>query len=255
MKIFCCYTPSHNTLYYDDFLPTIPLGFTLQSEVIEMFGEGHYNSIQFVPCVVKKVELILQSLHEHADSVIIWADVDIQFYRLTPDIAMAELGDRDIAFQAAGVPANEINSGFFICRCNDRVIKFFEKVRHGLANEYAGELEEVVINKLLPTLSDRELSWCQLPRRFYARSNRWPPPHDLVLYHANSTPGANGVELKHRRLREVALLQRYGLPILLFTWIKYAPRRARRLWDEWRQPIAAAKPAPASSDRLFGALH
>ncbi len=237
MKIFCCYTPSHNTLYYDDFLPTIPPGFTVHSEIIEMFGEGHYDSAQFVPCVVNKVDLILQSLREHASSSIIWSDVDIQFYRLTPDIVTAELGDRDIVFQAAGVPANEINSGFFICRCNDRVIKFFEEVKHRLQNQSAGQIEEVVINKLLPTLNERELSWSYLPRRFYARSNYWPPPRDLVLYHANSTPGANGVEVKHRRLREVALLQRYRLPVLLYTFIKYAPRRARRVWNEWRRPL------------------
>lgn len=237
MKIFCCYTPSHNTLYYDDFLPTIPAGFTLQSELIQMFGEGHYDSPQFVPCVVQKVNLILQSLRQNAGSVIIWSDVDIQFYRLTPEIALAELGDRDIAFQAAGVPVDEINSGFFICRCNERVIQFFEEVKRSLCNECAGEIEERVIIKLLPRLCDDELSWCMLPRRFYARSNRWPPPRALVLYHANSTPGANGVELKHRRLREVALLQRYGLPFLLYTCIKYAPRRVRRLCNEWRQPI------------------
>lgn len=245
MKIFCCYTPSHNTLYHDDFLPTIPAGFTVQSEIIEMFGKGHYDSPQFVPCVVKKVDLILQSLREHAGGIIIWSDVDIQFYRLTPEIVTAELGDRDIAFQAAGVPANEINSGFFICRCNDRAIKFFEEVKHRLQNEHAGEIEERVINKLLPTLRERELSWCQLSRRFYARSNYWPPPRDLVLYHANSTPGANGVEVKHRRLREVALLQRYRLPVLLYTCIKYAPRRARRFWNERRRPISE-KPAPVN---------
>lgn len=241
MKIFCCYTPSHNTLYYDDFLPTIPPGFTLYSELLEMFGEGHYDSPQFVPCVVKKVDLILQSLRENAGSIIIWSDVDIQFYRLTPEIARTELGDRDIAFQAAGVPANEINSGFFICRCNRRVIEFFEEVRRGLCHEYAGEIEERVINKLLPTLSEQELSWCQLPRPFYARSNFWPPPRELVLYHANQTPGAHGLKLKHRQLLEVALLQRYRLPVLIYTCIKYAPRRIRRLWKEWRRPVTSAK--------------
>ena len=31
----------------------------------QMFGEGHYSSPQFVPCVVKKVDLILQSLREN----------------------------------------------------------------------------------------------------------------------------------------------------------------------------------------------
>ncbi len=232
MKIFCCYTLSHDALYREDFLPTIPPGLTVQSEVIEMFGEGHYHSPQFVPCVVKKVDLILQSLHEHAGNVIIWSDVDIQFYRLTPEIAMAELGARDIAFQAAGVPPTDINSGFFICRCNERTIQFFEKVRHSLCHEHAGEIEERAINKLLPTLSDDELSWCMLPRSFYARSNKWPPPHDLVLHHANSTSGVNGLKLKHRHLREVALLQRYRLPVLLYTCIKYAPRRVRRLWKE-----------------------
>ena len=246
MKIFCCYTPSHNKLYHDDFLPTIPAGFTVQSEIIEMFGEGHYDSPQFVPCVVKKVDLILQSLREHAGGVIIWSDVDIRFYRLTPDLALAELGERDIAFQAAGVPAYDINSGFFICRCNQRVIAFFERIRHALLNEYSGEIEERVMNKLLPTLKESELSWSMLPRSFYARSSKWPPPRDLVLHHANSTPGRNGVKFKHRHLREVALLQRYGLPILLYTCIKYAPRRARRLWNEWRgNTVPAANAAPA----------
>jgi hypothetical protein len=96
-------------------------------------------------------------------------------------------------------------------------------------------------------LSESELSWCQLPRKFYARSNRWPPPRDLVLHHANSTPGANGLENKHRHLREVALLQRYGLPVLVYTCIKYAPRRARRLWNEWREPNASETPAPTHS--------
>jgi nucleotide-diphospho-sugar transferase len=248
MKIFCCHTPSHNKLYHEDFVPTIPAGFTVQSEIIEMFGEGHYDSPQFVPCVVKKVDLILQSLHQNAGSVIIWSDVDIQFYRLTPETAMAELGDHDIAFQAAGVPPNEINSGFFICRCNQRVIQFFEKIRHSLCHEEAGEIEERVINKLLPTLSESELSWCMLPRSFYARSNKWPPPRNLVLHHANSTPGANGLEKKHRQLREVALLQRYRLPVLLYTCIKYAPRRVRRLWNERRQrrPVSEPQPEPAA---------
>lgn len=245
MKIFCCYTPSHNTLYCDDFLPTIPAGFALQSEVIEMFGDGHYDSPQFVPCVVKKVDLILQSLCENAGSVIIWTDVDIQFYRLTPEIAIGELGDRDIAFQAAGVPPHEINNGFFICRCNQRVIEFFEEVKRALCHEYAGEIEERVINKLLPTLSQRELSWCHLPRSFYARSNFWPPPRELVLYHANQTPGAHGLKLKHRQLREMALLQRFRLPVLLYTCVKYAPRRIRRLWKEWRRPVTPVKPSTA----------
>ena len=238
MKICCCYTPSHDSLHRDDFLPTIPPGFTVQSEVIEMFGEGHYESPQFVPCVVKKVDLILQSLRENAGNVIIWSDVDIQFYRLSPDRALAELGERDIAFQAANASSSAINSGFFICRCNARVIAFFEEVKRRLQTEFAGEIEERVINKLLPSLNDRELSWCRLPRRFYARSNSWPPPRDLVLYHANATPGANGVEIKHRRLREMALLQRYGLPVLLYTCVKYAPRRVWRLFNEWRSRIA-----------------
>jgi hypothetical protein len=242
MKIFCCYTPSHNALFHDDFLPTVPSSFTVHPEIIAMFGEGHYDSPQFVPCVVKKVDLILQSLRENAGDVIIWSDVDIQFYKFAPNIALTELADHDIAFQAAGVPATDINSGFFICRCNDRVIRFFEEVRRRLLNECAGEIEERVMNKLLPGLNERDLSWCFLPRRFYARSNYWPPPRNLVLYHANSTPGAKGLKLKHRQLREVALMQRYGLPVLIYTCIKYAPRRARRLWNQWRQP-RSGKPA------------
>lgn len=240
MKIFCCYTPSHTALYRDDFLPTVPAGFTVEPTIIEMFGAGDYESPQFIACVTRKVDLILQSLRDNAGSVIIWSDVDIQFYRFTPEVAVSALGDRDIAFQAAGVPATDINSGFFICRCNDRVIDFFEKVKHGLRNQYAGENEERVINNLLPTVGVGELSWCRLPRSFHARSNYWPPPRDLVLFHANATPGGGGLERKHQLLREVALLQKYGLPVLLYTCIKYAPRRASRLFRQYRQRFSAA---------------
>jgi hypothetical protein len=243
MKMFCCYTPSHTRLYHDDFLPTVPPGFIVHSEIIDISGEGNYHTRQFVECVTRKVDLILKSLRENAGAVIIWSDVDIQFYRLTPELAMNELGDHDIAFQAAGTPAHHINSGFFICRCNERVIRLFEKVRHRMCNEDAGDLEEWVINRMLPSLSESELRWRYLPRRFYARSNRWPPPRDLVLYHANATPGAHGVELKHRRLHEVALLQKYGLPVLVYTCVKYAPRRAVRLWKEMRRSQTSASRA------------
>ena len=250
MKIFCCYTPSHTRLYYDDFLPTVPAAFTVHPEVVDISGDGNYHTQQFVDCVTRKVDLILKSLHGNSGDVIIWSDVDIQFYRLTRELTIHELGDHDIAFQSAGTPPKDINSGFFICRCNDRVIRFFEKVRDRMRNEDAGDLEEWVINRILPTLNPSELCWRYLPRRFYARSNRWPPPRDLVLYHANATPGANGVELKHRRLREMALLQKYGLPVLLYTCVKYAPRRVLRLWKEMRRSESssarAQMPKPAA---------
>ena len=76
------------------------------------------------------------------------------------------------------------------------------------------------------------ISWTYLPWSFYARTHGWPPPRHLSLYHANATPGKNGVDQKMRQFREVEFLRRYGLPALLLTSAKYVPKRLWRLASE-----------------------
>jgi len=230
MKLFCCYTPAHEVLFRDYFKPTIPNSFELQTAIIELEGAGDFLSPEFIRCICRKIELIMESVRANSGGAIIWSDIDIQFFDITPEALLSQLGDHDIAFQPEGPRVKHVNTGFFICRCNDRVLRFFEKVRDGLQAS-PGMNEQYIINLLLEDAA-LDLSWTYLPFSYYARTHGWPPPRQLSLYHANATPGKGGVARKIQQFKELAFVRRFGFPAVVLTSIKYVPKRLWRVLSE-----------------------
>ncbi len=231
MKIFCCYTPAFEGLYKECFLPSVPEAFSVAATEIEIAGSGDFMSPEFVKSISRKIDLILESLEANRGEVVIWADVDIQFFDLRPAGVLEELGDCDIVFQHEGRNTADVNTGFFACRCNEAVRAFFGRVRD-VFHSGPRTNEQGVINKLLQEEA-HGLRWGYFSFRYYARTHGWPPPRGMALYHANYTIGPHGVERKMAQFREVAFLRRFGFAALVFTSIKYAPRRVIRLATEW----------------------
>lgn len=230
MKLFCCYTPAHEVLLRDYFLPSVPLAFVLTPIKLEIDGAGDFLSPEFLRCIAQKVELISKSIDENPRSVIVWSDIDIQFFELRPENLLSQLGKHDIAFQREGRNGMEVNTGFFVCHSSPQLSRFFLRVREALQRNPSVN-EQYVINQLLrdPTPG---VSWTYLPFAYYARTHGWPPPRDLVLYHANATAGDNAIGQKIRQFRELAFLRRFRIPALVITFIKYAPKRLFRLLSE-----------------------
>src|SRR4051812_19412588 len=96
MKIYCCFTPAHEVLFKDYFLPTVPGGFTVTSSLLEIEGAGDYLSAEFLRCISGKIELVLKSIKDNWGDVIVWSDIDIQFFNLQPALLLAQLDDHDI---------------------------------------------------------------------------------------------------------------------------------------------------------------
>jgi nucleotide-diphospho-sugar transferase len=229
MKIYCCFTPAHEILLRQEFLPSIPETFSVHAESIELAGPGDFLSPEFLRCINRKMELVLESLHTNRGEVIVWADIDIRFFSLAPDDLRVELGEHDIAFQREGKKGQYVNTGFFVCRANQRLIDFFRRVSAALHDDPHVN-EQIVVNRLLDDQS--ELSWTHLPLRYYARTHGWPPPSNLALYHANATMGPAGVARKLRQFRDLNLLRRLPILGLAITCIKFAPKRLKRLLTE-----------------------
>lgn len=227
MKLYCCYTPAHEVLFQNYFLLTIPKAFNVISTRLDIAGAGDFLSPEFLHCIGRKMELVIESIRENWGETIIWSDVDVQFYNLQPNLALADLGKNEVAFQRETKAMADVNTGFFICLCNAEVLRFFELVVVGLLeNQQANE--QWVINNLLQKKTT-PLTWDFLPLSYYARTHGWPPPRQLALYHANWTKGKNGVAQKIRQFRELTLIRRLGFPALVIFSIKYAPRRLWRL--------------------------
>lgn len=227
MKLYCCFTPAHQVLFDDYFLPSVPDGFSVTPNRIAIEGAGDFLSPEFVQCIWQKVDLILETVVENFGGIIVWSDIDIQCFELSVADLASELGDSDVAFQREGRNTTDVNTGFIACRCNERTLAFFQKVKGALLQNPTTN-EQHVVNELLRA-GEPGIAWTHLPFTYYARTHGWPPPRRLALYHANGTMGSNGVWRKIQQFKELAFLRRYGIAALLLTSIKYAPRRLWRL--------------------------
>lgn len=227
MKLFCCYTEAHRRLLDEFFRPSLDPLFQLYATAFDITGAGGFLSPEFIRCVRKKVELILASLRDHDGEIIVWSDVDIHFLRPVVDELrhLLESSRADLLFQREGKRSAEVNTGFFVCHCSPRVTGLFERVLARMI-ENRSLNEQYAMNQLLPNF--RDISWGFLPNTFYARTLGWPPPRDLVLYHANFTAGKDGVGQKIRQFRELAWVRRHGAWALGWSCLKRLPGKLAR---------------------------
>jgi len=226
MKAFCCYTPSHEYLYKEYFLPSFPSEIPLQSILMEINGSGDFLSPDFLKCVQEKITLVIDSLIANPGELILWTDIDIIYFHLSPDNLKASLGEADLAFQREFTYGKDVNTGFFVCRSSPETIRFFETVRAQFEH-HRGLNEQGVINILLKEPSCT-LNWKQLPLEYYARSHGWPPPRNLALYHANDTAGKRGIKQKIDQFSDIQLYLKHPHLGGLYTRAKCQVRALKR---------------------------
>jgi hypothetical protein len=173
------------------------------------FGEeGDYATSSFKSFTRKKIQFIVDKIKQNWDDIIIWSDIDIQFFGQCTSLIMGVLADKDILFLAEHWPKKEINTGFIVIRCNSNSLSLFENV---LSNNFE-ELkyhEQSAINGLLQS-NAISIKWDILPKQFWAMSHGGNPPIDVVLHHANCTRRrlVNGqrigsLELKLKQMKEI----------------------------------------------------
>jgi len=227
MKLYCCFTDAHEVLFREYLAPTLPSGFELISKRVDVLGSGDYLSQEFLECIMRKMVLVIESIRENAGKIIIWSDIDILLFDISPAKLEELIGSLDIVFQREGKHIGEVNTGFWLCRCSERVIRFFERVVDGLRKNPDAN-EQFIINQMLES-KDADIDWGHLPPDFYARTHGWPPPTELAIYHANATPGKDGVGQKIRQFRILRRFRKFGLPYFLWTCVKFAPKRLNRV--------------------------
>ncbi|MFZ4773881.1 MAG: putative nucleotide-diphospho-sugar transferase [Terrimicrobiaceae bacterium] len=230
--LYCCYTPAHEILYQEVFLPSVPAGFEVRASVIGIEGRGDYLSDEFLQCIRAKLDLVVTSIEENLGQEIVWSDVDIRFFDVTPDGLGVQLlsADCDILFQRESPRMLDVNTGFFVCHCTQPVLDFFRTIRTEL-DLYPEENEQMVVNRLILPLASHSqrlrhvVQWGYLPAGFYARTHGWPPPRHLALYHANYTKGRDAIRQKRAQFSEIACVRHWGLPAWLWSVIRRIPGR------------------------------
>jgi len=230
MHLFCCHTPAHRVLFENVFARSVPKGFELHSTLIEENGPGDFLSPEFLRCIRRKLVLILESLNQYEGEIVVWSDVDIRIVELEPEELKSDLESTgtDILFQRESPCLADVNTGFFVCRANDRVRSLFEQVQF-LLNQNPTINEQMAMNQLLAQPNHPTAAvWNYLPKTYYARTHGWPPPRKLALYHANYTKGPDAIGQKLAQFRELESLLRIGWPAMILSLAKRIPGKLLR---------------------------
>jgi hypothetical protein len=184
MKLYAVVTPSHRSLYERFFLPSLDTNaFELNPCLLEQHGAGAFLADDWKSCIRFKLEKILESIHQNPGAIVVWSDVDIQFYRLQPSHILSYFDqESDFVAQRWSLASDEICGGFYAIRTSPRMYDFFTEVTI-LTSEKTGGNEQNAINLALKT-SPIRLRWRCFGPEFYSRSHGIRIPPDALLHHA-----------------------------------------------------------------------
>lgn len=210
MKVYIFYTPSHRFFMDDWFMPSIkkfnPKLLVDVKEYKQTCDSATLNTAGWVETMHYKIDTIIRGVKENMGSTIIHSDIDIQFFGdVLPDIEKG-LEENDVVFQKGG---RTICMGFLACKCNEKTLSFFEKVKEEMIKQ--DKHDEFCAKQLLnlpPDLYDTKLhapkkyknsyiKWGYLPEKKFiggkliaestAKGKFKPVPASTIMHHATCT--------------------------------------------------------------------
>jgi hypothetical protein len=191
MKIYAVYTDEMEEIKRI-FLDSMQDDWEVNIEYFGQAGEGNgdFHSPGWLEVRKRTLDLQISKIEENLGDVIIWSDLDIQFFaECTPLIKQAIEG-KDIVFQAEHWPRkDEVNIGFAVIRCNEQTLGLYRMaLQYDLRKLQVAD--QTAINDIL-SKNETGIKWDILPNQFWAMShylynNTFPPP-DVLLHHANCT--------------------------------------------------------------------
>ncbi len=206
MKIISIYTDATRTLKDEWFLKTLRDRCEVKLVHLPLSGSGDDRSAEWYACITEKIVLLIDQIRRHWLDSIIWADIDIQFFRRTVPLVRRTLREYDLAFQACGPDKKTAGTGFMGIRCNEPTLSFFERI---LERGFAGRpfADQDTANEVLAA-GDIPLKWTLFPETVY-NARLGPLPRRPVLHHAcaASPQERNGRRLGSLDLKTLQMLE------------------------------------------------
>jgi hypothetical protein len=228
MRIYTVVTPSHQVLYERFFLPSVAgNGFELVPYLLEQEGTGDFLAQDFKTCIAFKLQKILESIRDNPNEIVVWSDVDIQFFKLEPrHITSYFAPETDFVAQRLTFARREICGGFYAIRCSRKMEDFYEEVATITCSETDGN-EQDAINLLLQRSPGR-IHWCLFGREIYSRTHGFQIPPTALLHHATCFVLGNSVNQKFSLLTQLERFDRWSPLRKRLYWMIQAPAALKR---------------------------
>jgi hypothetical protein len=213
MKLFSICTPQAAALKDKWFLKTLQDDWELHIVDLDDVpqGNGDYLSREWYYCLKKKIDILIDAIKSNPDDIILFADMDIQFFRPCTDIINECMQGHDIVFQMWSKSGTDVNPGFMAIRCNDNSRAFLEAVS---AVPFDGRAfaDQDVINDLLKKGSP-PIRWGVFPRDMY-QVMLGLVPDTIALHHACATPppcvrNGRAISSMDHKVEQLTAIRRY----------------------------------------------
>ena len=201
MKLYALYTPSHEVLKDQFFLPSIQDDFDVICEFCDQTcPTAGFMSEGWTQTTMRKVDLIIRAIHENWGKIFIFSDVDIQFFNSIHDTILMLMQDKDLVMQKNN-PEGVLCTGFFACRGNEKTLHLWTDVKKTMQKKQL-QSDQISFNQCIKRRSKKNpynVVWSYLPDTFFGGGTltgyMWLPgqilpiPHDIIIHHANWTKG------------------------------------------------------------------
>lgn len=204
IKLYGFYTDVHKVLK-DNFLKTLQDDWDINITHLDIGGNGNFRSKEFLKVLDLKIRTCLAAIKENRGNIIIWSDMDIQFFGKCDELIKKEIENKDILFIQQG---DSVNTGFEVIRCNERTEELFmlaskeDTYKHHL-------VDNGVINDLLKRKVVKDLVYGKLPSCFWETTHSELPPKDIILHHAVDTAATEDKTSLQLKLEQLDKIGRY----------------------------------------------
>jgi MoaA/NifB/PqqE/SkfB family radical SAM enzyme len=193
VKLVAVYTPSHERLLDEWFRPSMQDDYELLLHRLDAGSGGGYRTPDWTAAVLQKSRCIIDAIRNNLGEIIVYSDVDVQFFAPTREHIRNAMYDRDIACQL-DAPNGQLCTGFFAVRANDATLALWQEVERCVAREGR---DQSAFNRIVRARDDIRIG-C-LPLEFFGAGTfyrrKWRPGDRLyvhprrVMFHANWTVG------------------------------------------------------------------
>lgn len=199
IPLYVIFTPSHKILFEKYFQPSLQDNFDLHIKKIpQECPSAEFMSENWTKTTIKKVIYIIEAIKENRGNIIIYADVDIQFFGPIEKDIRRLMKKKDFLIQKDD-PKGRVCSGFFVMRANKKTLALWEDVLTIMQNDHTVS-DQTALNRCLNKKKNPyAICWDYLPNRYFGggtlTGRSWRPgrkiyvPKNAKMHHANWTKG------------------------------------------------------------------
>ena len=198
MKLFSIYTDNMATMKDEWFLKTIRDDFNIYIKYIGNIV-GDYGTPAYHYCLKEKIELIQEAIRDNQGEVIVWADIDVQFFGEVEPLVKDVIEGKDIIFSRY---YDKPDTGFVAIRCNEKTQDLFDSIAERM-------IDKTDVDVLHKILREKDLAWGLFSDRIQSGFSSGLPEEGILLYHSNGTDAPSDIgsaEIKYNKMKEIKAL-------------------------------------------------